>query len=910
MRKIIKFCMLLCAAVVISLTFLATDTQAATELASGTCGDNLTWVLTDDGVLTISGEGKMPDYNTSSNTAPWFSKRTKITEVVLEEGVTGYGKYAFYACTQLTKITIPSTLTSFGTDAFKDCNKFEIVNITNLAAWVSHSFIPDSNPLDSAGTLQINGEVVTDLVIPDGVASIGKYAFFGCSSLTSVTIPDSVTSIGFYAFFGCSSLTSVYITDISAWCSISFSAFYSCPMHYGAALYLNGEMITNLVIPDDVTSIGLSAFEGCSSLTSVTIGESVTSIGDSAFNGCGSLTSIIIPDGVTSIGDSAFNGCGSLTSINIPDGVTSIDEYTFYNCSSLTSVTIPDGVVSIGREAFLGCINLVDISFGSGINTVYYGAFEGCNKLSQVYIKDIFSWMNIEFRYKHPSYAGTYSYTSHPLVANTSDKFLYLNGILITDLVIPESVAHISSYSFYRCSSLTSITIPDTVSAIGDSAFAYCCNLSRVKFPDLMRSIGSDVFRGCSSLVSIELPDGLTAINKGTFAYCTRLKSINLPESLMRIHTGQNSLSGDWTGAFQGCSSLTNITIPDSVVRIDSYAFMDCSSLTSIVLPSSLCEIWFDAFDGCHNLWHVLYEGSEEQWDNITIKSGNSSLISATRHCNWTDEETIDPISKVCSICLASCTHSWDNGKVNKEATCASQGEKIYTCSLCGTTKTEVIEKTNNHSFGTWTKVDGNSHKHSCSVCGKEETASHSWNSGKVTTAATCTTDGVKSYSCTDCSATKTETIPATGHSYTDKVTAPTCTEQGYTTHTCSACGDSYVDDYVATIEHQYGNWTQVKAPTTEETGLEERVCTCGDKEQRELPKLDPAPTEPQPTNPQPGETQPTTPEQNPPGPTGDPAKDPQGNSGTTVIIVAVVAALGGIGIGGAAVLIVLKKKK
>ena len=165
---------------------------------------------------------------------------------------------------------------------------------------------------------------MTSITIPEGVTSIGDYAFNGCSSLTSVTIPKSVTSIGEGAFSDCSGLTSI-------------------------------------TIPESVTSIGKGVFSGCSGLTSITIPEGVTSIGDEAFQGCSGLTSITIPEGVTSIGDDAFNGCSSLTSVTIPKGVTSIGGFAFWNCSGLTSITILEGVTSIKDYAFSNCSGLTSI---------------------------------------------------------------------------------------------------------------------------------------------------------------------------------------------------------------------------------------------------------------------------------------------------------------------------------------------------------------------------------------------------------------------------------------------------------------------------------------------------------------------------------------------------------------------
>ncbi|MCD7881705.1 MAG: leucine-rich repeat domain-containing protein [Clostridiales bacterium] len=263
------------------------DEEDDSVLDSGTCGDNLTWTLNSDYVLIISGTGDMTDWSSSSS-IPWYSYIEKITQVVIESGVTSIGRYAFYNCTGLTSVVIPDSVTSIGNYAFRGCT----------------------------GLISVS--------IPDSVTSIGDAAFYSCTSLTSVTIPDGVTRIGSETFYCCYSLASVTIPDSVT--SISSYAFYYCTS------------LTSVTIPDGVTSIGAYAFEGCSKLASVTIPDSVTYIGSSAFRYCASLTSVTIPDGVTTIGSYAFYSCGKLTSVTIPDSVTSIGVYAFDGCYKLTDV--------------------------------------------------------------------------------------------------------------------------------------------------------------------------------------------------------------------------------------------------------------------------------------------------------------------------------------------------------------------------------------------------------------------------------------------------------------------------------------------------------------------------------------------------------------------------------------------
>ena len=271
--------------------------------ASGTCGDNLTWDLTN-GTLTISGTGAMTNYSDSeSNRAPWYSSRSSITSVVINAGVTSIGNSAFYGCSSLTSVEIPNSVTSIGGNAFSDCSR------------------------------------LTSVTIGNSVTSIGEAAFSYCSSLTSVTIPNSVTSIGNSAFYGCSSLTSVEIPNSVT--SIGGNAFSDC------------SRLTSVTIGNSVTSIGEAAFSYCSSLTSVTIPNSVTSIGKYAFVYCSSLTSVTIPNSVTSIGDNAFYQCSSLTSVtNYATTPQTIASNVFRNVDqSACTLNVPAESVAAYQEA-------------------------------------------------------------------------------------------------------------------------------------------------------------------------------------------------------------------------------------------------------------------------------------------------------------------------------------------------------------------------------------------------------------------------------------------------------------------------------------------------------------------------------------------------------------------------------
>ena len=521
------------------------------------------------------------------------------------------------------------------------------------------------------------------------------------SSVTKANIPHTikgvtVTCIGNDAFDNCRSLTSVTIPDSVT--SIGDSAFRYCTS------------LTSVTIPDSVTSIGDTAFQYCTSLASVTIPDSVTSIGGRAFDGCESLTSVTIPDSVTSIGEDTFSGCTSLTSVTIPDSVTSIGEFAFHDCKSLTSVTIPDSVTSIGGYAFTGCKSLTSVTIPDSVTSTGEYTFSDCVSLTSVTIPDSVTCI---------------------------DNGAFYGCRSLTSVTIPDSVTSIGRSAFSRCTSLTSVTIPDSVTSIGSGAFSNCAALTGIwvtegnshyssdasgvlfskdkttlvqcpgtlaacTIPDSVTSIVGYAFDGCTSLTSVTIPDGVTSIGGAAFYGCTSLTSVTIPDSVTSI--GKS--------AFRYCTSLTSVTIPDSVTSIDEYAFYDCKSLTSVTIPDSVTSIGDWAFSGCKSLTNVYFTGTEEAWNGITIDDGNDALKNANIHYNY-----------------VSHTHSYK--AVVTAPTCTSKGYTTHTCA-CGDSYVD-------------TYVDA---------------LGHSWDSGKVTKQPTETETGIRTYACTRCSATKTESIP------------------------------------------------------------------------------------------------------------------------------------------------------
>ncbi len=646
-------------------TFVALE-ERPEFLYSGNCGaqgDNVKWGISADGTLYIYGEGAMADFS-YPDYAPWDDHRNSIQKIIVENGVTSVGDYAFCGYSGLETIALPEGVTSIGGHAFSGCSSLETITlpegVTSIGDYAfnwctSLETITLPEGLTSFGDCAFcDCHKLTSVTIPDGVTSIGNQAFYRCTSIETITIPEGVTSIGNRAFAKCESLASITVDASNA----IYHSAGNCLIETASKTLVAG--CKNSVIPADgsVTSIGDSAFLGCSSLKTITLPEGLTSIGYQAFWGCLSLETITIPEGVTSIGEYAFYGCSNLATITLPEGLASMGDNAFRECSALSGVAIPDGVTSNGEYAFFNCSSLETLTILSKTVEIY-DATDTVPPTATIY-----GYRGSTAEAYATKYNRTFVALEEPLPdflysgncgaqgdnvkwGLTEDGTLYIYGegamanfygpdyapwyeyrYSIQKIIIEDGVTSIGEGAFYFCPRFAEITLPEGLTSIGDGAFYLCTSLAEITLPKGLTSIGYGVFGGCSNLASIAVDasnavyhsagnclietasktlvagcknsvipaDGsVTSIGNSAFKFCSNLATITIPESVTSI--------GDY--AFNWCTSLETITLPDGVTSIGGSAFEDCTSLEEITLPEGVTSIGDDAFSRCTSLGEI-----------------------------------------------------------------------------------------------------------------------------------------------------------------------------------------------------------------------------------------------------------------------------------------------------------------
>ena len=477
---------------------------------------------------------------------------------------------------------------------------------------------------------------ITAVILPEGLQSIGRAAFWGCAGITSIEIPDSVTEIGVAAFETCTALAQVTLPQNLT--QISDNLFHNCPLteiDLPQGITRIGDYafrdtgLTAIVIPEGTLSIGKCAFEGCSELSAVTIPVSVTEIGESAFANCPKLAPLdeILPEKLTKIIDGVvYNADGTQIigilptlsgEVRIADGITVIPQRLFANNTSITSVILPESVKTIEWGAFSGCTSLAQIEFPEGLLTIGdyafsytglttvvlpstlttfgEGVFDGCTKLA-----------NIEDK------SGKFLKVVDGIVYNVDGtQILSVLESCTGEVRIAEGVTEIPAWLFNGNSQITSIVIPEGVTKIGNNAFSYCENLTSVTLPSTLTTLGEDVFNGCIKLANLEDKSGkFLKVVDGIVYNVDGTQILSVLEGCtgeVRIAEGVTEISED---LFRGRNGITSIYLPDSVTAIDDWAFAYCENLKMVRLPAGLERLEDYTFWFCESLEQISLPAS------------------------------------------------------------------------------------------------------------------------------------------------------------------------------------------------------------------------------------------------------------------------------------------------------------
>ena len=584
-------------------------------VASGKCGENLTWSIdVEGGTLTISGTGAMWDYTDIvengmiHTTAPWYAYSP--VKLILEEGISHIGDYAFEGCSSITgSLTLPESLTSIGHYAFR-CGGF-----------------------------------TGGLTLPEGLKSIGVGAFMGWSSLTSVTIPRSVTSIDSSAFSFCENMENIFVAEgNTGYTSVNGVLFNKNITTL--VTYPTGKKGTTYQIPEGVTEISVYSFGGCNNLTGVTIPEGVTVIGGVAFLNCSNLTSVTIPESVTEIGMGAFNSCLSLTSITIPKGVTYIDEFTFNECHSLTSVVIPRSVTRIGSSAFSGCDGLKDVYY-AGSQSQWNGIeisdgndsllsadihFDPSGSTGSGTFGDNLTWsvdaegtLTISGTGAIPDFEYVMGETPNSIYGGANTPW---RSYLIRKVVVNEGITSVGSIALAYLEKMESISLPASLRELGSHALANNFGLKQIVLPENLETLDEMALFQCSGLSSLHIPAGVKSIGESAIDGC-RLDSITVDEANTAFCAEDGVLyTKDKKELLAITSNRTELTIPDSVTRVGSALFFDGQNIVSVTIGAQ-CD-WGMNLSLCNSLEQITVVDSNPYLcakDNVLFSKDGTELI-------------------------------------------------------------------------------------------------------------------------------------------------------------------------------------------------------------------------------------------------------------------------------------------
>ena len=631
-------------------------------------------------------------------------------------------------------------------------NTFNASIVSNTYSHKSQQFVLTFNGDITTIEGDLSSDKLTSIYLPNKLTDIKKP--FDCKNLTTIRLPENISFNPISTFENCPALNTILGP-----CASEDSI---CYINNGELIYFLGAGITKYAIPNNVTTIGNSAFNGCTGLSSINIPESVTTIGNKVFSGCKGLKNITISEGVKTIGEKAFYNCEGLTSIEINcdtignwfsknksiesivlgGNVKTIGENAFSNCTGLTNITIPNSVTTIGEKAFYNCTGLKNITIPESVTTIGNKVFSGCKGLKNITISEGVTTIGNEVFY---NCEGLTDITIPNSVTTIGEKaFYYCTGL--TNITISEGVKTIGENAFYNCEGLTSIEINcerignwfsenksiesivlgDNVKTIEEKAFYYCEGLKSIEIN--CERIGN-WFSENKSIESIVLGDNVKTIEEKAFYYCTGLTDITIPESVTTI--GYE--------AFFKCEGLTNITIPNSVTTIGEGAFYKCTGLTDITIPNSVTTIGEYAFNNCTGL------------TNITISEGVTTIgEGAFYYCTGLKNITIpESVTTIGYRAFSGCTGLTDI-TIPNSVTTIGEGAFSYCKGLTNITISEGVTTIGDRAFSSCTGLTDITIPNSVTSIG-EETFSNCTGLKSITIPESVTTIGEYAFSnCTE----------------------------------------------------------------------------------------------------------------------------------------------------------------
>ena len=602
----------------------------------------LGYYLNDDGTYLVSVKGKVP---TDTFYIPYLYKEKVITDVRLEENITGIKRDAFANPAAIKELIIGEDVSEIETYSLSGCVNLEKITFPFLEESLSVLFA-DVLP-DSVRTIAVlGGESIPDkafenledlerIELPDTATEIGDRAFINCSSLSSVNLPKHLMSIGDDAFSGCASLEKlslpVGLKDIGHRAFMGCAALYDVVLppaltSIGNRAFEGCSSFLEITVPDTVKSIGYSAFAGCKDLTSVVLGDGIDKIYERTFTGCLSLKEIILPASLTSIGDYAFENCTSLKEIELPDTLTSIGKCAFEYCSALLTVDIPDKISKIEAYTFAACTNLRSVTVGKNVSEIEYNAFLECKRLWELIDNsDTYSFISGAAGYDVLGKRAKYISTGESKIRNEQgflfirdeyDEEYYLLGYAehSENITLPESYMgqayNIASHAFSNATNIGKLIIPDAVSKIGDYAFADCVNLVSVTLGSGVTRIETYAFSGCKKLIEV-VNNSKLSLNSddGEFGQLVHLaETVHSGESFVDYMYGYIFITlDDGTHKLIGyLGTIEALTLPESFrgedYAIGEYAFYGMEHIETVALPDTVTSIGYHAFDGCISL--------------------------------------------------------------------------------------------------------------------------------------------------------------------------------------------------------------------------------------------------------------------------------------------------------------------